>query len=248
MLRVQHLTKSYGAFRALNDLSFTLNAGEFCALLGPNGAGKSTLFQLLTGLFAPDQGDIEIEGRSLRGEPATVLSRIGVVFQQMALDPDLTALQNLAFHASLHGLTRTHWQARLPALSAGLGLEAHWSHPVKTLSGGTRRKIELVRAMLHSPPLLLLDEATVGLDVQSRHQIMAHVRSTVRETGCAVLWATHWTEECAHADRVLVLHRGQALADDRRDAVIAQLGGTDLESGFLKATAARGGPVLVSSN
>ena len=236
MLSVTNSGKRYGQRWALKDVSFQLGAGQFCALLGPNGAGKSTLFQLLTGMFVPDQGDIEIDGIDLQRHPPRALARIGVVFQQQALDLDLTVRRNLKFHADLHGLKSSLTKERIAADSAALGLTADLDRPVRELSGGTKRKVELVRALLHRPGLLLMDEATVGLDPKSRKDILAAVHHDVRQRGSCVLWATHWVEETVGADRVMVLHLGQLVAEGSPSEVTQALGAATLEAGFIART------------
>jgi ABC-2 type transport system ATP-binding protein len=236
LLAVRTLTKRYGAVLALDTLSFELPAGAFVGLLGPNGAGKTTLFQLLTGLFAADDGTIEVQGLSMRREPWRALARIGVVFQQGALDLDLSVERNLRFHAALHGLPRTLASERIAEACATLGLAKDLARPVRELSGGNRRKVELARALLHRPALLLMDEASVGLDPASRRDLLAALRADVAARRSTVLWATHLVDEVTAADRVLVLHRGRLLADGTPDAVRAALGGATLEAGFIART------------
>ena len=230
------LTKRYGSRVALDGLTLALAGGSFIALLGPNGAGKSTLFQLLTGLFVADAGQARIAGHSIAREPVAALRQIGVVFQQTALDLDLSVDRNLRFHADLHGLPRALASARIAEDCAALGLEAERQRPVRELSGGTRRKVELVRALLHRPAVLLMDEASVGLDPKSRRDLLAALRADVAERGSCVLWATHLVEEAADADRVLVLHEGRLVADGTPAAVTALLGHTTLEAGFIART------------
>ena len=234
---VRGLVKRYGERVALGGVSFALGGGERVALLGPNGAGKSTLFQVLTGLFAADEGDVEVAGFSLRRQPTRALARIGVVFQQMSLDLDLTVQRNLRFHAALHGIARREADARIRALAEARGLAADLGRPVRELSGGNRRKVELVRALLHRPDVLLMDEPTVGLDPKSRRDLITAIDADVRERASTVLWATHLVEEAVGAQRVLVLHKGKLLADGTPAAVTAALGGATLEDAFLKATA-----------
>lgn len=234
---VRALVKRYGARAALDGVSFDLAPGRVVALLGPNGAGKSTLFQILTGLFVQDAGDVEVAGHSLRHAAVRALRDIGVVFQQVSLDLDLSVERNLRFHADLHGLPRALAQSRLRAGCAALGLEGELKRVVRELSGGNRRKVELVRALLHHPKVVLMDEPTVGLDPKSRRDLMAAIRSDVSTRGSAVLWATHLVEEAEAADRVLVLHRGKLLADGTPADVTAALGGTRLEEAFIQATA-----------
>jgi len=233
---VQGLVKRYGERAALAGLSFALAPGQRVALLGPNGAGKSTLFQVLTGLFVADEGDVHVAGHSLRNAPTKALAHIGVVFQQMSLDLDLSVSRNLRFHAALHGLPGRLAAERIAADCEARGLGAELGRAVRELSGGNRRKVELVRALLHRPEVILMDEPTVGLDPKSRRELLTAIDADVRERASTVLWATHLVEEAAGADRVLVLHKGKLLADGTPAAVTAALGGTDLEDAFLKAT------------
>ena len=241
-LRVADLTKKYGERVALERVALTLQGGTFAALLGPNGAGKSTLFQLLTGLFVPDAGQIEVAGHSMQRAATHALRHIGVVFQQMSLDLDLSVRANLQFHADLHGLARAAARTRIAQGCQAAGLGDDLERPVRELSGGNRRKVELVRALLHEPTLLLMGEPTVGLDPKSRRDLRASVRADVAARGSAVLWATHLVEEAVGADRVLVLHKGQLLADGAPDEVARALGGGTLEEAFLRATAAPARP------
>ena len=236
MLRITDLTKRYGERPALKSLSVSIPAGQFVALLGPNGAGKSTLFQVLTGLFAADEGEVEVAGHSLRHAPTLALRHIGVVFQQISLDLDLSILRNLLFQADLQGLPRALAHERIKADCARLGVDADLNRKVRELSGGNRRKVELVRANLHQPAVLLMDEATVGLDPKSRQDLLAALRADVRERGVCVLWATHWVEEAESTDRVLVLHKGALLADGTPAEVTQALGESTLEAGFIKRT------------
>ncbi len=236
MLTVRELTKRYGDRAALDRLSFEVPAGQFAALLGPNGAGKSTLFQVLTGLFAANGGEVAVAGHALHREAAQALAHIGVVFQQIALDLDLSVQRNLRFQADLHGLPRSLADERIAAGCAALGLQADLGRAVRELSGGNRRKVELVRALLHRPTVLLMDEATVGLDPKSRRDLLAAIRADVASRSTCVLWATHLVEEAEGADRVLVLHKGKLLADGAPAEVAAALGGGTLEDAFIRAT------------
>jgi ABC-2 type transport system ATP-binding protein len=236
MLRTTDLTKRYGQTIALKSLSLQIGRGEFVALLGPNGAGKSTLFQVLTGLFAADGGEVEVAGHSLRHSARMALRHIGVVFQQIALDLDLSIKRNLLFQADLQGVPRRVALERISAGCARLGLDPDLDRKVRELSGGNRRKVELVRASLHQPSVLLMDEATVGLDPKSRRDLLEALRADVRERGVSVLWATHWVEEAEGADRVLVLHKGALLAEGTPAEVTRTLGEPTLEGGFIKRT------------
>jgi ABC-2 type transport system ATP-binding protein len=236
MLRTRNLTKRYGKHTALKSLSLDLPRGQFVALLGPNGAGKSTLFQVLTGLFAADEGEVEVAGHSLRRSPSAALRHIGVVFQQISLDLDLSVRRNLLFQADLHGLPKRIANERIEAECARLGIADSLDRRTRELSGGNRRKVELARAALHRPALMLMDEATVGLDPKSRRDLLSTLHDDVRERGVTVLWATHWVEEAEGAQRVLVLHKGQLLADGTPGEVTQVLGADTLEAGFIART------------
>ena len=235
VLLADGLHKAYGSKPALKGVSLALRAGEMLALLGPNGAGKSTLLQLLTGLFTPDQGTIAVLGHDLRTHPARALAGLGVVFQQSALDLDLSVMANLLFHTDLHGLPRAVARERIDQQLAAIGLQAEAKATVRSLSGGTRRKVELVRALLHAPRLLLMDEATVGLDPASRQQLLDTVRGLCREQGLAVLWATHLIEEVKTADRLLLLHQGTVRFDGAISDFMAAAEGPDFQTEVLKA-------------
>ncbi|WP_066155613.1 ABC transporter ATP-binding protein [Hydrogenophaga pseudoflava] len=235
VLKADGLHKAYNGKPALKGVSLSLQAGEMVALLGPNGAGKSTLLQLLTGLFTPDQGTIHVLGQDMRQHPARALAGLGVVFQQSALDLDLTVMANLLFHTDLHGIPRKTARERIDAQLAAIGLQDQAKAVVRSLSGGTRRKVELVRALLHRPRLLLMDEATVGLDPASRQQLLDTVRGLCREQGLAVLWATHLIEEVKTADRLLLLHQGTVRFDGAIGAFMAAAEGPDFQTEVLKA-------------
>ncbi|OGB14212.1 MAG: ABC transporter ATP-binding protein [Burkholderiales bacterium RIFCSPLOWO2_12_67_14] len=234
-LLADNLHKSYGSKPALKGVSVSLKAGEMVALLGPNGAGKSTLLQLLTGLFSPDQGRIVVLGHDMQRHPSRALAALGVVFQQTALDMDLSVLANLLFHTDLHGLPRTVARQRIAAGLAAMGLADQAKAVVRSLSGGTRRKVELVRALLHEPAVLLMDEATVGLDPASRQHLLDTVRGLCHTRGMAVLWATHLVEEAKVADRLVLLHQGTVRFDGAIDAFMQASQGADFQTEVLRA-------------
>ena len=212
-LLLDNVVKTYGRIRAVDGVSLKAYAGEFIALLGPNGAGKSTLFQLLSGLFVPDSGRIEVMGHDMLRHPVPALAKLGIVFQQPTLDLELTVTGNLLFHAGLHGIPRAVAQARIANELARLGLKDRAHDKTSQLSGGNRRRVELARALLHEPSVLLMDEATVGLDPASRGDLLKLLLKMRAERSVAVLWATHLCDEVSDADRVIVLHRGKVLTD-----------------------------------
>ncbi len=208
-LEVSHVSHSYGKRKALEDVSFVIEPGSFSVLLGLNGAGKSTLFSLITRLYATRAGAIRIFGHDVGRDSGEALRRLGVVFQARTLDPDLSVMQNLTYHAALHGIGPQEAKRRAEVVLAQVSLADRVADKVRNLSGGQMRRVEIARALLHKPPILLLDEPTVGLDVKARADIVAHVRGLVANQGIGVLWTTHLIDEIAMTDTVIVLHKGQ---------------------------------------
>lgn len=231
-LSVRNLSFHYGPKTALDDVSFHVEPGTFCALLGPNGAGKSTLVSLLTRLLVAPDGDITVAGHDLRQTPRKALADLGVVFQQPTLDLSLSVRQNLAYFAALHGLPRKETPARIDAALDRLDMRERAQEKVRDLNGGHRRRMELARALLHEPKVLLLDEPTVGLDAAARRSITDHVHD-LAEQGLCILWATHLTDEVRDTDQMIVLHRGQIRATGE---VGALRGDHSLSSWFLSQT------------
>ena len=235
-LDVAHVGHAYGARRALDDVSFQVPQGSFTALLGPNGAGKSTLFSLITRLFDTREGEIRILGRALSEAPGEALRRLGVVFQARTLDLDLSIRQNLAYHASLHGLSRSDAKRRTAEILQGSDLFDRLGEKARHLSGGQLRRVEIVRAFMHAPRLILLDEPTVGLDIGSRADIVAEVRRLVRQEGVSVLWATHLIDEIEESDRVVVLHKGRVLAEGRVPEIVERQDAVSIRDAFASLT------------
>jgi ABC-2 type transport system ATP-binding protein len=233
-MQVRDIVKSYGRRHALEGVTLAVRPGEFVALLGPNGAGKTTLFQLLSGLFMPDSGQIEVMGHDMRRDPVPALASLGIVFQQTTLDPELSVAANLLFHAGLHGMPHGIAKTRIGAELQRIGLADRAKDRVRTLSGGNRRRVELARALLHAPRILLMDEPTVGLDPASRRDLIRLVRKVRDEQGIAILWATHLCEEAASTDRVVVLHQGKVLRDTTPAAMLAEAGVAELEEAFIR--------------
>ncbi|HUN52882.1 MAG TPA: ABC transporter ATP-binding protein [Candidatus Sulfotelmatobacter sp.] len=241
-LEVKGVAKAYGPVRALDGVDLSVDAGEFVALLGPNGAGKSTLFQLLTGLYVADGGEIHVAGCDIRHRIVPALASLGIVFQQMTLDLDLTVAANLRFHARLHGMGAAHGATRMAAEVERLGIAQQINDKVRQLSGGTRRRVELARALLHEPKILLMDEPTVGLDPASRRDLLAYVLGLCRDRGLGVLWATHLVEEVEAASKVVILHKGKVLKTGTPAGLLADTGQTSLAAAFLLLTAGGGKP------
>jgi ABC-2 type transport system ATP-binding protein len=235
-LTIEGVSHHYGARQALDDVSFTVAPANFTALLGLNGAGKSTLFSLITRLFGVQAGHISIFGHDIGRDPGEALRRLGVVFQPRTLDLDLSVTQNLLYHAALQGIDRREARLQAADVLSHIGLADRTSSKVRDLSGGQMRRLEVARALLHQPRLLLLDEATVGLDVKARAGILDHVRRLVAEQGVGVLWATHLFDEIVASDDLVVLHQGRVLAHGRVSHIIAEAKARDLHSAFMRLT------------
>jgi ABC-2 type transport system ATP-binding protein len=237
-LSIDGVSHFYGPRCALADVRFAVAPASFTALLGLNGAGKSTLFSLITRLFGIQAGRIGIFGHDIGGEPGEALRLLGVVFQPRTLDLDLSVMQNLIYHAALHGIARGEARVRGDEVLARLGLADRAGSKVRDLSGGQMRRLEIARALLHGPRLLLLDEATVGLDVKARADILSHVRQLVTEQGIGVLWATHLFDEITPSDDLVVLHQGRVLAHGEVAHVIAAAGADNVNTAFMRLTGA----------
>jgi ABC-2 type transport system ATP-binding protein len=240
-LSISAVSHSYGARRALIDVDFTVAPASFTALLGLNGAGKSTLFSLVTRLFAIQAGGIRIFGHDIGQSPGEALRLMGVVFQPRTLDLDLSVMQNLLYHAALHGIGRRDARLRSEEVLSRIGLADRAGSKVRDLSGGQMRRLEIARALLHRPRLLLLDEATVGLDVKARADILGHVRHLVTEQGIGVLWATHLFDEIIPSDNLIILHQGRVLARGEVARVLEEAGARDVNSAFMRLTGTQSG-------
>lgn len=237
-LSIRGINHCYGPRRALIDINFSVAPASFTALLGLNGAGKSTLFALVTRLFGIQAGHIGIFGHDIGRTPGEALRLLGVVFQPRTLDLDLSVTQNLLYHAALHGIGRRDARLRSGEVLTQIGLADRAGSKVRDLSGGQMRRLEIARALLHRPRLLLLDEATVGLDVKARADILGHVRQLVTEHGIGVLWATHLFDEIATTDNLVVLHQGRILAQGPVARVITDTGADSVNAAFMRLTGA----------
>ncbi|WP_330629433.1 ABC transporter ATP-binding protein [Thioclava sp. FTW29] len=233
-LKVSGLSHRWGTKLALDGVGFTLPAGCFCALLGPNGAGKSTLMSVLTGLIRPRPGVVEVAGTDMGRAPRRALAGIGVVFQQPTHDLDRSVAANLRYFAALQGLSRSESETRIEEALTRLGMAERAGEKVGKLNGGHRRRMEIARALIHRPGLLLLDEPTVGLDAPARAAITAYVHD-LTSSGITVLWATHLVDELRDTDTMVLLHRGQVAAEGQ----VGRLrGGVPLADWFLSRTGA----------
>lgn len=231
-LVIAGVSHTFGEKKALDDVSLTVPQGTFGVLLGLNGAGKSTLFSLITRLYDNVSGEIRILGYDVRRKPGAALQRLGVVFQSRTLDSDLTLVQNLLYHAALHGIGRREAKRRALEALETVKLADRLHEKVRNLSGGQARRVEIARSLMHQPGLLLLDEATVGLDIGSRESVISIVRELVNRERLGVLWATHLIDEIAETDLIVVLHKGKVLFSGYLPGFLAAAGATSARDAF----------------
>jgi ABC-2 type transport system ATP-binding protein len=236
VLAMKGVEKSYGAVKALDGVDLSLEESRFVGLLGPNGAGKSTLFQIIAGLFVPDAGEVSLFGLTHRDDGPEIRRRMGVVFQARSVDLDMSIRANLRFHGRLFGLRGRALNARIDALAEQFGLAELVSRPVRTLSGGQQRNVEIARALINDPDLIIMDEPSAGLDTPSRRALVADIRKLAREQKVAVLWATHLVDEVEEADDVVMLVKGRVVAQGTPEALIAQSGADDLTDAYSSLT------------
>jgi len=213
IIEIEHLSKSFGEVKAVQDLSFRVKEGELFAFLGVNGAGKSTTINIICGQLAKDSGSVHICGTDLDRDADTVKRSLGVVFQNSVLDKSLSVRDNLAGRAALYGISGSALERRLSELDRLLDFKSLMKRPVGKLSGGQRRRIDIVRALLHSPKILILDEPTTGLDPQTRKLLWDAVSQMRREQHMTVFLTTHYMEEAADADFVVILDSGKIAAE-----------------------------------
>jgi ABC-2 type transport system ATP-binding protein len=235
-LVVNGVSHSFGDRKVLDRVSLTVEQGAFVVLLGLNGAGKSTLFSLITRLYDNVTGEIFIRGFDVRRRASQALQRLGVVFQSRTLDVDLTLMQNMKYHAALHGFAGREATRRAQQALELVGLADRANEKVRALSGGQVRRVEIARSMMHRPDLLLLDEATVGLDLGSRESVLKIVRDLVAKEKLGVLWATHLMDEVLRTDQVVILHKGVILYNGPVPQLLTLTGTSSVREAFRTVT------------
>lgn len=235
-LALVSVSYSYGKRQALDDVTFSITPGTFAVLLGLNGAGKTTLFSLISHLYATRHGHIHVFGHDIDRRPGNALRRLGIVFQARTLDLDLSIYQNLSYHASLHGIGKRDADRRIHEFMQSIDMSDRLHEKTRSLSGGQIRRVEIIRALIHRPSLLLLDEATVGLDIKSRATILADIRKLVQEKNISVLWATHLIDEVAYADQIIVLNQGKLVANGPVGEVVKDAGAQTINEAFSRLT------------
>ena len=223
-IEVNHLKKSFGDFQAVQDASFHADAGEVLSLLGPNGAGKSTTISMLSGLLAPTSGDACIMGHSVIREPEYAKASLGVVPQDIALYPDLSARENLVFWGKMYGLRGAALKSRVDEVLEIIGLADRQKDHVGKFSGGMKRRVNIGAALLHKPAVIIMDEPTVGIDPQSRRHILDNVKE-LNLQGMTVLYTTHYMEEAAELSRhIAIMDKGKVIAYGTHDELIKMVG------------------------
>lgn len=213
IIEIEHLKKSFGEVKAVRDISFHVKEGELFAFLGVNGAGKSTTISMLCGTLPKDSGSIRIGGVGIEENPMQIKREIGVVFQNSVLDHSLSVYDNLKSRAALYGIVGEDFKQRLDVLSALLDFKDIWKRTFGKLSGGQKRRIDIARALLHQPKILVLDEPTTGLDPQTRKTVWSVIHRLRKEENMTVFLTTHYMEEAADADYVVILDSGSIVAE-----------------------------------
>ena len=213
IIEIKNLKKYYGDVKAVDGITFSVGKGEFFAFLGVNGAGKSTTISILCGRIARTDGSVLVDGEDIDGNLDAVKRKLGVVFQASVLDEQLSVENNLRSRAALYSITGAAYKKRLDELTALFDLKDILRRPVGKLSGGQRRRVDIARALLHEPEILILDEPTTGLDPQTRKTVWSIIGSLRKEREMTVFLTTHYMEEAADADRVVILDGGKILAD-----------------------------------
>lgn len=212
-IEIQHLNKSYGSVKAVQDISFQVKQGELFAFLGINGAGKSTTISILCGLLKKDGGSVFVEGKNIDEIGSQLGQKIGVVFQDSVLDAPLSVKDNLKYRASLYGICGKVFETRLKELVELFDFSDYINRPIGKLSGGQRRRIDIARALIHRPSILILDEPTTGLDPQTRKNIWRIIEKLQKEEGLTVFLTTHYMEEASSADYVVILDQGKIITE-----------------------------------
>ena len=237
IIEVKNLTKKFDDFVAVDNISFSVEKGEIFAFLGPNGAGKTTTIKMLTTLLEPTAGEVKVNDFNLKNERDSVRHSFGIVFQDPSLDDDLTAYENMDFHAVLYGVPKSIRVKRIEELLALVDLSDRKKDLVKNYSGGMKRRLEIARALIHTPKIIFLDEPTVGLDPQTRNHIWSYVVNLSRKEGVTVFLTTHYMEEAEKmADNVVIIDHGKIIGSGTPDALKTSTNTTSLEGAFLKLT------------
>ncbi len=236
IIQVQNLVKTFGSIHAVRGATFQVEEGELFGFLGPNGAGKTTTINVLCTLLLPTGGKAVVAGYDVVRQPKEVRQSIGIIFQDPSLDERLTAMENLRFHAMLYGLSWKNLSGRVEMFLDMVGLSGRRNDLVKTFSGGMKRRLEIIRGLLHSPKVLFLDEPTLGLDPQSRRHIWGYIRDLREREGLTLFMTTHYMEEADQCTRVAIMDQGKIVALNTPASFKETLGLPTMDDVFLKLT------------
>lgn len=237
IITVKNLSKTFKSVRAVDGIDFSVEKGEFFAFLGPNGAGKSTSIKMLTTLLRPDSGEILVNGYNPLKDQDDVRKSIGIVFQDPSLDNELTAWENLEFHGILYGVEKNVRKERMEYLLKFVGLWDRRNDPIKTYSGGMKRRLEIARGLIHHPTILFLDEPTLGLDPQTRNHIWDYIKDLNTKEKMTVFFTTHYMEEAEKmADRIAIIDDGKIVSIGTSKQITSKTKTKSLEEAFLKLT------------
>src|SRR3989344_343244 len=237
IIEIKNVTKKYGTFTAVDDISFTVGRGEVFAFLGPNGAGKTTTIKMLTTLLKPTAGEVLLNGHNVGENPHETRRSFGIVFQDPSLDNELTAYENMQFHAILYGLKKGVYKKRIADLLELVQLSDRKDSFVKNFSGGMKRRLEIARGLLHNPKVLFLDEPTIGLDPQTRNHIWNYIKNLNKEEQITIFFTTHHMEEVERmAQRVAIIDHGKILIVGTIEEILKTAGKQKLEDAFIALT------------
>ncbi len=237
ILEVSNLSKSFKKFKAVDNISFKIKAGEVFAFLGPNGAGKSTTIKMLTTLLQPDEGEIFLNGFSVLKNKAEVRKSFGIVFQDPSLDSELSAYENMYFHAVLYKIPKKERQLKIKNLLEMVDLWEKRKQVVKKFSGGMKRRLEIARGLLHHPKVLFLDEPTLGLDPQTRQHIWQYIMNLNKSEGLTIFFSTHYLDEVEKiANKVAIIDKGRIIERGSVEEIKNRQNSKSLEDAFIKLT------------
>lgn len=237
IIETKNVVKKYGNFTAVNGVNFEVKAGEVFAFLGPNGAGKTTTIKMLTTLLNPTEGEIWLDGHNVTENPNQTRKSFGIVFQDPSLDNELTAYENMQFHAVLYGIKKSVYQERIKKLLELVELWDRRDSFVKTFSGGMKRRLEIARGLLHHPKVLFLDEPTIGLDPQTRNHIWNYIADLNKKENVTIFFTTHHMEEVEKmAQRIAIIDHGKILTIGTAQEIIQKAGTQTLEEAFIALT------------
>jgi ABC-2 type transport system ATP-binding protein len=237
IIEVKNLTKRFKDFTAVNDVSFSVQHGEIFAFLGPNGAGKSTTIKMLTTLLHPTEGTIQLNGYDALTQKDEVRKSFGIVFQDPSLDDELTAYENMEFHAVLYDVPKDVRKKKIPELLQLVELWERKDVMVKTFSGGMKRRLEIARGLLHHPKILFLDEPTQGLDPQTRNLMWHYIQNLSEKEGITIFFTTHYLEEAEeYAERIAIMDQGKIIVEGTLEDLLKKTQKKTLEEAFLQLT------------